>query len=59
MNLNARDYRKFNLAAQVARRRLTLLLFSNCDRPLSFKLHQTAQFGNIVRRGGTFRERAA
>jgi hypothetical protein len=29
IDLNARDYRKFDLAAQVARRRLTFLLFNN------------------------------
>jgi hypothetical protein len=31
MALDIRDYRKFDLGAQVAKRRLTFLLFSNCN----------------------------
>jgi hypothetical protein len=36
MALNASDYRKFDLAAQVARRRLTFLLFRSEDYYLAF-----------------------
>jgi hypothetical protein len=38
MALKASDYRKFDLAAQVARRRLTFLLFRNEDYYLAFGL---------------------
>jgi hypothetical protein len=57
MALDARDYRKFDSAAQVARRGLTVLLFSNYGQLLASResgIPADEQLGNIFRFGGTF-----